>query len=247
MRTCTLLASLALFSGSCLAQEMSPSDVAPRAMGAEIAARFDLTVTDARLFDVVTYLERASGVDLRPVWRTDRAGDGLDPDALLTVDIREATLIEVVERVLERADDADIWAGAGTNWSGSTWQRLRDGSIEIGPRAALNRRASVVIYDIRDLAFEAPNFTETPAIDLQQSLQQAQGGGGSGGIPFEQESNESTLPTTQVERAEEIAALVREFVETEQWTENGGSGATMRLWRGQLVVRAPEYIHRQLR
>jgi hypothetical protein len=204
-------------------------------------AIFDLAVTDARLGDVVTHLERASGVDLRPVWRDDRT-DGLNPDALVTLDIRGATLLEAIERVLERADEAATWASI----SGSTWQRLPDRSIEIGPKAALNRRASVVLYDIRDLAFEAPNFIETPAIDLQQSLQQAQGGG-SAGIPFEQESGELTLPTTQVERAEEIAALVREFVETEQWADNGGTGATMRLWRGQLVVRAPEYIHRQLR
>jgi len=209
---------------------------------AENEPAFDISVVEARLSDVLTYLERISGVRLSPIWRANHVDDGLDPDALVTLEMRDAELVELIERLLEQTDPHDARIPRR-----STWQRLADGTIEVGPRTLLNRRTSTVIYDIAELAFDAPDFSAAPTIDLQQSLQQAQSAQGGGGLPLEEETGEAGLPTTPRERAEEIAALVREFVEPEQWAQAGGAGATMRLWRGKLVVRAPGYIHRQLR
>ena len=168
-----------------------------------------------------------------------RAATKPDVQATVREPLEEAR--PTVELLLEQADAPDAWPT-----DRSTWQRPPNGTIELGPRTVLNRRTRTVIYDIDALVLEAPNFTAAPTLDLQQALQQAQSGAGGGGLPLEEETDDPALPTTPLERAEEIAALVREFVEPEQWTENGGAGATMRLWRGKLVVRAPGYIHRQL-
>ena len=230
-----LFVSISMFALACSSSAQLTQPPTPPAGGDETT--FDLSVVDARLSDVMTHVEALSRVDMSPQWRTARIESGLDPDATITLDVRRVSLPEL----LEQADAPDAWPT-----DRSTWQRLPNGTIELGPRTVLNRRTRTVIYDIDALVLEAPNFTAAPTLDLQQALQQAQSGAGGGGLPLEEETDDPALPTTPLERAEEIAALVREFVEPEQWTENGGAGATMRLWRGKLVVRAPGYIHRQL-
>src|SRR5690606_18701153 len=46
--------------------------------------------------------------------------------------------------------------------------------------------------------------------------------------------------------AEEIATLIRDVVETEEWIENGGAGGSIRVFRGTLIVNAPDYMHRSI-
>ena len=40
--------------------------------------------------------------------------------------------------------------------------------------------------------------------------------------------------------------LLKELIETEQWADNGGDGATMKLYQGAIIINAPDYIHRQI-
>jgi hypothetical protein len=108
----------------------------------------------------------------------------------------------------------------------------------------------VQIYDINDLLMERPDYRDVPRIDLQQALQASQGGGGGGGqSPFRNEQDRDDQAARARDRqtkADDLATLIRELVETEQWTENGGSGGSIRFYQGTLIVNAADYIHRAI-
>jgi hypothetical protein len=44
--------------------------------------------------------------------------------------------------------------------------------------------------------------------------------------------------------AKNITAIITDLVENEQWVDNGGSGGTIRYYRGTLIVNAPDYMQR---
>jgi hypothetical protein len=40
--------------------------------------------------------------------------------------------------------------------------------------------------------------------------------------------------------------LITQLVEQEEWVDNGGEGGTIRYYNGNLLVNAPDYMHRQI-
>jgi len=137
---------------------------------------------------------------------------------------------DLLERVLERASD---------EFDAATWQMTEGGIVEIGPRSALNRRAFVRVYDVRDMLLVIPDFTDVPALELGQIVQ---GQGGSEQDvdlePGEAEDEEA--------RMARLIEIIQTSVEFEQWRDNGGDAAEITPYGGSLLVRAPAYIHRQL-
>ncbi len=234
---CVGLGLLALGTGVC----------ADRGAGAShrgettTALRCAITVefTDARLADVVKFVETFTGVVVRPMWADERHAEGLDPEARVSVRIAEGTVIELIDDVLEQASD---------DFSEATWQVSERGELQIGPRARLNRYKEIVTYDINDLLFRIPDFTDAPELDIDAAMQQGgrAGGGGGGSIIEDTEDGEDPDLGTNEALSDELIRLIQTLVETEQWQENGGDGATVRFHEGVLVVRAPGYIHRQL-
>jgi hypothetical protein len=51
---------------------------------------------------------------------------------------------------------------------------------------------------------------------------------------------------TEFERAQQIVNIITETIEPEAWEVNGGSYATIRYYQGTLIVRAPDFIQRQI-
>ena len=235
---CVALGVLAA-AGPALAQGRVVVD--PRRVTLERLAR-PLTVEfeDIRLEEVVQFLETVTQVEIEPAWDDDRAGDGLDKDSPVGVRAREVPALTLIERILDRLPED--FSG------GHTWQLSEDGILEIGPRARLNRASFTKIYDIQDLLFQIPDYTSVPELDLETALNQSQQGGGGGGGQsiFEDDDNDDREVQDPEEQAQEIIDLIVEFVEPEQWADNGGDGGDIRYWRGSLIIRAPDYIHRQV-
>jgi hypothetical protein len=218
------LATVVLVAGASTAQ---PPD-AP-------SARITIHATDVRLADAVALLEHAGATPLRPLWR-DRLRDGLDPDALVTLDLDGATLTEALDRLLDQSTISPFPEDA------PTWQRAATGAIQLGPRTRLNDYKRIEVYDLRELTHVVPDFDTVPEIDLQSVLQQR---GGSGSI-FRGPMDADEWTGGRGPAADQIRELVIAMVEPEQWRENGGDGAGLRLLGDLLVVTAPGYIHRQL-
>jgi type II secretory pathway component GspD/PulD (secretin)/tetratricopeptide (TPR) repeat protein len=56
---------------------------------------------------------------------------------------------------------------------------VQDGSVVVTSLKRLKQKKIMVVYDVRDLLFRAPDFTNAPEFNLNQSI--SQGGGGQGG------------------------------------------------------------------
>jgi hypothetical protein len=255
VRPAAILCILALAGGlGTAAAQVQPGAASPRS-GArmpdaipqrETLIRLSRPITvefrEQRLADVVAFLRDFSTAEIEPMWRDDRQITGLDPDQLITVNAQNITVLRLIERILEQSQD---------EFTESTWQMSDTGAIQIGPRERLNRWKRLELYDINDLLMEIPEFADVPLIDLNQALQGTGGGGGGGGggsSPFRGgEQDRQQERTNRRERAEELANLIRDIVETEQWNENGGTGGSIRVYGGNLIVRAPDYMHRGIR
>jgi hypothetical protein len=95
--------------------------------------------------------------------------------------------------------------------------------------------------------FVIPDFPNVPALDIDSVLQQGGGGGGGGQSPFEQnQEDDNRVRETDEEAAQRIIDLITDDIEPDQWQDNGGDGASVRFYKGTLLIRAPDYIHRQI-
>jgi uncharacterized membrane protein YgcG len=226
----------------------------------------DVTVQfqETPLRDAMKYLETVLGVNLVVRYNDDRNADGsgLDPEAPITLNVENMPAMTVIEMMISQQGDGDP----------ATWQ-LRDGYIEVGTKerlGAANAR-EIRYYPIRDLLFEPPQFGNAPQLDLDAALNQGTQsggggtgggggggfggggggsggggtGGGSGGSIFG-ESGEDPDRVTEAEKAQQIIDLIVETVEPDAWDVNGGDIATIRYYQGTLIIRAPDYIHRQI-
>jgi hypothetical protein len=200
--------------------------------------RFTIEFAEKRLEEVVTFIKDATGADLEPLWIDDRNSGGLDKDKTISLKLENRTALEAIERILERAADRP---------GETTWQMSESGALQLGTKERLNQSKRLVVYDLRDLLFEVPDFTDAPTIDLQQALQNAGRGGGGGQSPFnnaQNDNNRGLRMENRAAQAERIMQLVRDLVETEQWTENGGTGGSMQYYQGSVLITAADYMHR---
>jgi hypothetical protein len=197
---------------------------------------------DNSLEDVMKFLEDFTGATLEVHW-AEGGSEGLNKDQTISLKVKNMAALTVLERVLAKAQ-SDVVAG------GNTWQMTEYGTMEIGPKAILNRTKRVELYDIHDLLIEIPRYDQVPQIDLQSLLQQAQQGGGGGGqSPFRDQgqNNQNNIDRRSLEeKGNDVMKLLTTLVEPEEWVDGGGEGGTIRYYNGSLLVNAPDYMHRQI-
>lgn len=243
--------SLALAAGVVLPAAAQQSSIGPvpreaRARQAESLGRMMKTISveynQVPLESVMKNLVDVTGAPMDIGWRDERNPNGLDKETLINFKAENQSALSILERALAQAQ-VDGTLG------GNSWQLTEEGTIEVGTKEFLNRTRRIEIYDISDLLLVVRDYSDVPQFDLNSSLQAASSGGGGGGqSPFSggnQNQNNQQGPTEQ-ERADEVIRLVTELIEPDQWTANGGSAANIRYYRKQLIVTAPDYVHRQL-
>ncbi len=198
----------------------------------------DIAFEETRLEDAIDFIRTQTGVDMEVIWAGGSDAVGLDRDKPITLRANRVTALDALERVLFKT-------GAGAEES--TWQLGDSGELQVGLKESLNKFPRMELYDVSDLLLDMPDYDRVPTIDLQTALQSSQGGGGN---PFrdDQQNDDQRRQDRarrKVERGEEIIDLITELVETTQWERNGGS-ARIRYYQGQVIVTAPDYIHRSL-
>lgn len=205
----------------------------------KLMRRVTIDFTEKRLEDVISFIKESSTADIEPFWADDQHSDGLDKEKVISVKVENVTVMTLLEKVLEKAHPE--------SGGEATWQMSEQGSCQIGPRARLNKYRRVQIYDINDLLMDVPDYRDVPRIDLQQALQASQGGGGGSQSPFRNEQDREDAQQKAKDRqakSDAVATLIRDLVEPEQWSENGGEGGSIRFFQGTLIVNAADYIHR---
>ncbi len=227
----------------------------------------DITVQfqDTHARDAINYLQTSLGINLVGRYNDDRAGTGIDPEAPITLNVVNKPALSVLEMILDQAGGDEE----------TTWQ-LRDGFVEVGTKERLSapKAREIRYYPIKDLMFQPGVFEAAPALDLNSALNQGQqqggggggqggggggggfggGGGGqgggsggqSGGSIFGGSSGQPAAQPTEQELADKIIELITETVEPDAWDLKGGEWATIRYYQGTLIIRAPDYIQRQI-
>ena len=113
----------------------------------------------------------------------------------------------------------------GTKEDEATWQ-LRDGVVEIGLKSRLAKKSSqrLVTYPIIDLLFVVGDFSF-----------------------LDQNANQKRLPTTadNQKRIDELIEKIALLVESDMWEQNGGT-CTITNYHETLLIRAPDFVHRQI-
>lgn len=205
-----------------------------------MARDVSVELDDVRLQDIVQFVREFTGADIEAYWLSDRFTEGLDPDMEVSITVKDLPALLFVERVLEKVSE---------DFDPATWQLSSLGTFQIGPKSRLNRQKTLKVYDIQDLMFQIPDFADVPDLDIDSVLNQSQqGGGGGGGSIFEDTETQDDIfdQTDDDELAARIVDIITEFIEPDQWLDNGGDGGTIRYYNGTLLIRAPDYIHRQL-
>jgi hypothetical protein len=154
---------------------------------------------------------------------------GIERDKPITIHARDVRLSNVLWMILTEAGGPDTQLAYGAV----------DNILVISTRDDLNDDMIVMVYDVRDLFERVPDFTGGPRMRFDS--------GGQIGAPAIEEggpSDEGRRDRLEQEQ-EAFVEVITATVEPDSWVENGGRG-TVRLWRGQLIVRNGLYVHQVL-
>jgi len=172
---------------------------------------------------------------------------GVDTEQPVTLNLRAVPAEQALELILRQMHPDPI----GTD---ALLFEVTEWYVQIQTKEQALRNSTTKMYFIGDLLMDIPNF-EGPNFDLNEALSNTNsggsgnnggGGGGQQGL-FDQDDNNANEQTlTRAERAEQIADIVRGTIEPEIWEANGGEYASVRYYRGMLVVKAPQYVHDQI-
>ncbi|MHC4832532.1 MAG: hypothetical protein ACYTFH_01315 [Planctomycetota bacterium] len=243
-----------------------------RLLGALVQGRVtaDFNQTPAR--DAFEYLQASLGVPLVVRYDTDRnATGGIDPDAPITLEADRVLALDLLKQMLAQCEDFEpcTWQLRDGYIEIGTKERL---SV---PAARELRMYPVrdLLFD-PPMFDNAPDFNLSDSI--QQGGGGFGGGGGGGGFgggggggfggggggggfggggggsggggggaPFG-EAGEAPERRSEEEKVQDLVDLIIDTVEPESWVDNGGDAATIRYYQGVLIVRAPDFIQRQI-
>lgn len=220
----------------------------------------DFRETPAR--DALDYIKTTLGINLIARYNDEATGVGIDPEALITLELDDVPSLEVLQLVLEQC--------AGVNGQDATWQ-VRNGFIEVGTKDRLSAAPAryTVVYDVDDLLYEVPKFDDAPQIQLDEIYRNYPYGyapylvggpyppagpfvsghsisGAIGGPSTSLGPGPGNTTGERDARGQELADHVTMIVEPDAWERNGGTWASIRYTQGVLIVNAPEFIQRQI-
>jgi hypothetical protein len=235
------LALIASFLGLCVVAA-APSVAAPRD---RVLSRTlpEMKFTGVTFGDAIDFIRDASGANIHVNWKALEA-QNVTPDTTVNLRLRAVTLRKVLNLLLSEVSGSDTLT-----------YFVDEGVVEITTREMADKKVYTRVYPVEDLVMDIPEFTEAPTFDLSQVGQQngsggGGGGGGGGGSGQSIFGNTNTqqqrdVGKTRDERGEELVTLITETVRPEIWAINGGT-ATIRYFRGSLVVTAPRSVHEAL-
>lgn len=187
--------------------------------------------------DVVAFIAQVSQLNIDVDWDAlDRIG--VSREDPISLSLTNVPLRVVLDRVMEKATDDPL---NKADWA------VSDGVIMIASDEALRRNTVLVIYDIRDLLIDIPDYDQVPQIDLQSVLQSGQGGG-SGQSPFrdnQQDLNDQDRRSLQ-ERTDEIIDIIIEQIDPDGWRDRGGETGFIQRLGGNLIIRNTAKNHREI-
>jgi type II secretory pathway component GspD/PulD (secretin)/tetratricopeptide (TPR) repeat protein len=197
---------------------------------------------DNALRDVVEYIKTVTNLNVDADWAS-LEGASIQPDTTVSLNLTNVSAKTLLDRITEKV--------SGTDKSQKADWAVIDGVVTIASDEKIRKRVELVIYDVKDLLIEVPDYRDVPQIDLQQALQASQGGGGGGQSPFrdqQQQEDDEERERAREENLDEMIQIIRDNIDTEGWVENGGdTGKITKVGNaGNLIITNTPKNHRQI-
>lgn len=199
--------------------------------------RIPATFANNPLENVVTFLEGVTQIDMDADWDALET-IGVERGDPVSLSLSSAPVSTVLDRVLAKVSGGDF--GDAASWA------IQDGVVIISSDEALRRQTELVIYDIRDLLIEVPDYDNAPDFDLQSVLQSGQGGGGGGQSPFQENDEEEEDRIPLQDRIDRILEIITQNVDFDGWRENGGDTGYIQELNGNLIITNTARNHREV-
>lgn len=223
------------------AQEITPDHPAIKMQQIIPAVDFDQTT----LKHAIEWWRDTVGVAMLIDWNALEL-EGVDASMPISLKLRNAPASIVLELILGMASQEFKIYHYETKWY-----------VQILTREQMLKKTEVRMYDVRDLLVQIPNYrNRVPKMGLGEVLSSTStvgggsgsGGGGSSVSLFDDGGSKSddTKRPTQSEQAQQLIDLIRTTIEPEIWIANGGQYSSITFFNGMLVIRAPEFVHRQI-
>ncbi len=197
---------------------------------------FAANFNDNTLEAALTYVAQLSTLDFDVDW--DSLEEiGIDRETTVSLSLKNANARTILERILDKVSTDPV---TQADWA------VRDGMVQVANEDRIRRHVVIEQYDLRDLVFEIPDYSDAPEINLQTVLQSARGGGG-GGSPFNNTQQDDIEPIPLEERIERIREIIYSNVDPESWPEGGGTTGAMYELNGSLLIRNTPKNHREIR
>jgi hypothetical protein len=176
------------------------------------------------LSDVLHQFQSDLQIDMFVFWKSKDL-DSIDKSTPITLKLTNQPAIVVLERIIEKLN----------NTTPTAWQ-LRDSMLEVGFKEQFTQGSAMELrtYDVMNLLLTIRDFDNAPIM----------GTTGGGGVNFGGPADDPNR-LTKDEEVERLISTITDFVESEQWKVHGGN-CTIRFYNGSLLVKAPDFVHRQI-
>lgn len=194
-----------------------------------------ITFSETPFESFVTWLQTTTNANIVVRWRA-LDNIGVVRDTPVDLSLKNVRLERVIEEVFASLPDVALGYS------------IENGILVIGPRDSLNRRLTLVVYDVQDL-LRAIGTSSLPA--AASTLSGAASEDPTSGMrnhptPGSPPPARASSPISQGACAEsQMEALITNTVEPDAWASNGGA-SMLRFINETLVVRAPASVHREL-
>lgn len=169
------------------------------------------------LQDATQFLATITHQNIDVDW-TSLENASINRDTPVTLNLTNVTAKTALDRLIEKVSGSERSTRA--DWA------VFDGVVTIASDDRIRKNTALVIYDVRDLLIEVPDYRDVPRIDLQQALQAAQSGGGGGGgkSPFkdENERDQQQQQRDRDQRLDDLISIITNNVDYDGWADNGG-------------------------
>ncbi|MFU8828205.1 MAG: hypothetical protein ACNA8P_02115, partial [Phycisphaerales bacterium] len=167
------------------------------------------------------------------------ANIGIDRDTPVELQLNEVPVRVILDRVLEKISPDDF---DRAGWA------VQDGIVVVASDRDLRRRTFIVIYDVRDLIFEIPDYADVPNLDIDDVLDQGgQGGGGGGGGIFDSPDGDGPdFIERERENLRDLLDIIQTAVDFDGWRDNGGDTGIVQELNGNLIVTNTSRNHRDI-
>lgn len=197
--------------------------------------RIPATFAANTLEDVLTFVGAVTNLNMDVDWES-LSEIGIERDDEITLNLRPVPVKVVLERVLEKISPDEF---SRADWA------VQDGVLVVASEEGLRRNTFVRIYDVRDLTFQIPNYTEVPDLDLDSVLQQT-GNRGGGTQSIFNDPNDAGTDLSESDLLDRLLEIIQTNVDYDGWAANGGETGRLEELNGNLIITNTAKNHRAI-